>query len=168
MNVIDFGIIAVMSASCIISLLRGFIKEVVSLVSWILAFSLSTKYAHDFSSAFSGSISNSTVRFGLALVLIFVFVLVLGLIINKTLGFVVSKIGLGPFDKVIGIFFGFIRGVLIVSVIVFVAMMTSFKNDKLWKKSELIPNYIQVIKWLDVDAFDLPDLKPGNFDMIKI
>ena len=168
MNVIDFAIITVMFISCLISLLRGFIKEAVSLASWVLAFSLSSKYAADFSSVFSGSISNPTVRFGLGLVVIFVFVLVIGLIINKTLGLVVSKIGLGPFDKVVGIFFGFTRGVIIVCVIVFVGMMTSFKNDNLWKKSELIPNYIQVIKWLDVDASDLPDLKKSNFDKKKI
>jgi membrane protein required for colicin V production len=163
MNIIDFSIIAVLTVSCIISLLRGFVKEVVSLASWILAFTLSTSYAEKGQHVFAGSISNPTVQFGLSLILIFILVLLLGAIINKLVGLVISKVGLGPFDKIIGLFFGFTRGVLLVCTVVFFAMMSNIENSLVWKRSVLLPNFISVIDWLDVDPIDLPGFDANQY-----
>lgn len=162
MNIIDFSIIGALTISCIISLMRGFIKEVVSLVSWLLAFTLSISYAEKAQQLFAGSIHNVTVRFGLSLALIFIFVLLIGAIINKILGYIVTQTGFGAFDKIIGLFFGFIRGVLLICIVIFFAMMTSVEHAKLWKRSELIPHFIAVIDWLDIDNLDLPRFDPDQ------
>ena len=107
MNVIDIGIISITFISCVISVLRGLIKEVVSIASWTMAFFVSTRYAQPISVKLHSSVGNETVSFAIALVAIFVFVLILGLILNISLGFIISKTGLGPFDKVLGIFLVF-------------------------------------------------------------
>ena len=165
MNVIDFSIVGVLLVSCVISLLRGFVKEVVSLASWVLAFAISTSYAEKGQQVFVGTIHNPTVRFGLSLVLIFILVLLIGAIINKLLGLVITKTGLGPFDKIIGLFFGFSRGVLLVCTVIFFAMMSNIENSMVWKRSELLPNFISVIDWLDVDPGALPGFDANQFHL---
>ena len=167
MNVVDIGIISITFVSCCISVIRGLIKEVVSLSSWVLAFIFSSHYAGSFSEMLQGSIGNKTVSFAVALVTIFVFVLVLGLIINCTLGFILSRTGLGPFDKALGIFFGFLRAVIIICILVFIGMVTDVKNSDLWQDSDLIPNYIQVINWLGMDnIIDINSIKNSGLDVI--
>lgn len=163
MNIIDFSIIGVLCISCLISLLRGFVKEVVSLASWVLALTISTNYAEKGQKLFVGTIDNATVRFGLSLVLIFILVLLIGTIINKLLGLMVTKTGLGPFDKIIGLFFGFTRGVLLVCTVIFFAMMGNVENTRVWKRSELLPNFISIIDWLDVKPLNLPSLDTNQF-----
>ncbi|MEE3003152.1 MAG: CvpA family protein [Pseudomonadota bacterium] len=168
MNIIDISIIVIMLISCFISVLRGLFKEVISLASWVLAFVLSVKYASYVSDVFLGSISNKTISFTISLVCIFVLVLVIGIILDKIFVFILSKTGLGPFDKVLGIFFGFTRGVTIVCILVFIGLITNFKHDSLWQGSILIPHYIQVIKWFGVDSMiDLDSIKKSNFNLIK-
>ncbi len=168
MNVIDIGIISITFISCVISILRGLIKEVVSIASWTMAFFISTRYAQTLSTKLHSSVGNETVSFTISLVAIFVFVLILGLILNILLGFIISKTGLGPFDKVLGIFFGFLRAIIIISIFVFIGMITDFRKSELWQDSKFIPNFIQVIDWLGMDDLvDLDAIKDNNMKMLE-
>jgi membrane protein required for colicin V production len=60
----------------------------------------------------------------------------------------VSKTGLSGTDRILGLVFGGLRGVLIVSAMIFfVDAFTGVENTQWWKSSQLIPEFKLVVEW---------------------
>ena len=150
MNGVDVGITVIMILSCTVGVLRGFVKETISLLSWLLAAWIAITYANVGAQSLTPVVSNEAVALLLALIGIFIGVLIFGAIMNKIISFVISKVGLGPFDKIIGILFGFVRGVILVVMLIYVAILFDFDHSTTWKASVLVPFFMQVLHWFQV------------------
>ena len=68
---IDYAILAVIGLSSLISLIRGFVKEALSLVTWFAAFFVASRFFGDLAVYFT-SVSDSMVRNGMAIAVLFV------------------------------------------------------------------------------------------------
>lgn len=146
-NYIDFIIIGIIAFSIIVSLLRGFVREVMSLASWVVAF-LVANHFYPYAANFLTHIESSYTRNGAAMVLLFLATLIVGAFVNYLVSQLVDKTGLSGTDRVLGGCFGLLRGVLIVAALLFfVDTFTNFNQSDLWKESKLIPHFGFIVEW---------------------
>ena len=91
--------------------------------------------------------ANITV-FNEALAVLFIATLIVGAIVNFVIGQLVEKTGLSGTDRVLGVCFGALRGVLIVAAILFfLDSFTGVSKSEDWSKSQLIPQFSFIIRW---------------------
>ena len=144
---IDYIIIGIIAFSIIVSLLRGFVREVLSLASWVVAFIVASQFYPSLA-AYLTQIDSLYIRNGTAIGILFVLTLIVGAIVNFVIAQLVDKTGLTGTDRVLGAAFGLLRGVLIVAaVLFFLDTFTNFEQTEWWKESKLIPHFGFIIEW---------------------
>ncbi len=147
MNWVDFTIIGIIALSALISLMRGFVKEALSLVIWVGAFVLSGRYYPKVAVYFT-QIDDKILRNGCAIAAIFIAVLIAGAIGNFIINQLVDKTGLSGTNQLLGMIFGAFRGILIVAALLFfLDSFTAFPKESWWTSSKLIPEFSGIIQW---------------------
>lgn len=144
---IDWAIIAIIAVSALISLTRGFVKEALSLLTWVIAGLVAWLFGGALADLLTDYIATPSIRIITACAMLFVLTLILGGLINYLIGQLVLVTGLSGTDRFLGMVFGAARGALLVVVAVGLLSLAPVETDNWWRNSELIPHFLLVADW---------------------
>ncbi|WP_322520347.1 CvpA family protein [Guyparkeria halophila] len=148
MTMVDWILLAIVLISTAIALVRGFVKEVISLVTWLAAFGIALAFSQTAAVLVPEAVDIPSARVAIAFVALFVVVLILGGIINWAISKLVETTGLSGTDRSVGMVFGLLRGVLIVAGLLLLGGFTALPQEAWWQASTLIPHFQVVAEWL--------------------
>ncbi|WP_426190728.1 CvpA family protein [Massilia sp. DWR3-1-1] len=139
MTVFDYVVLFILAASVVISTLRGLVREILSLVSWVVAFVVANLCGATLGPMLPAVIPGEAVRLMVAFVALFLGVRILMGLLSKALGAVIAASGLSLADRGLGGLFGLARGIVIVLFGVILCGMTAIPQQDLWKHALLSP-----------------------------
>lgn len=148
MNWADWGIVAVLVISSLISIKRGFVKEALSLVVWLVAIVVATTFRSQASLLLADHIQTPSLREMAAFAILFVATLIVGACVNFLISQLVKITGLSGTDRLLGMLFGLARGLVIVmALLIIVPGFIPVNQDPWWASSQLIPQFLQFEGW---------------------
>jgi len=155
MTLFDLIAALVVAVSIGFSIWRGFVREVLSLASWIIAFWL----ARLFAGVVAGWLPASWNHQGLRLAIGFIAVMLVSVLVLSMLSALIVHLvkvaGLRGSDRMLGAVFGLLRGVLILVVLVLLGGMTSEPREPYWRNALLarpLERMASIVKlWLPED-----------------
>lgn len=144
----DFIILGIIFISILVSLLRGFVKEALSLAGWLVSLWVAMTFSSGMAELFGDSISDPTLRLLAAFILLFVLSLIIGAMINFFATQFVQRSGFTGVDRTIGVVFGFLRGILLVTIIVMLLGLTTLPSESWWDESFFMFRFEVIATWL--------------------
>ncbi len=155
MTAFDYVVFSIFIVSIVLSIIRGFIRETLSIAGWIVAFIIAGAYASYFEQFIPAEITGDALRFSIAFVLAFLSVLLMTALVTMLLITLIKGIGLGFIDRLLGSVFGFLRALIIVTLIVLIAGLTTIPSQGFWQQAVLSRPLeviaMHVLPWLPND-----------------
>ena len=138
----DVFLIVTVISSSITGIYRGFLSELISLFSWVLAFWAAFNLDIYFYGDFFSFVSSEILQLWLTRLLIILVVLISGSFVNKIFNsYLKLKI---PGNLFLGLSFGFLRGLVFVALIILVIEDTPFYNNA-WIQESILLGYAEMI-----------------------
>jgi len=138
-TIFDYLVLFVLISSVIISTMRGLVKEILSLLGWVVAFVVANAYGAQLAPLLPELIPGATMRLIVAFAALFLGVRILMGLLTMALASVIEAAGLSLADRGLGGLFGLARGVVIVLAAVILCSMTSIPQQAFWKDAMLSP-----------------------------
>jgi membrane protein required for colicin V production len=138
-TIFDYGVIIILASSVVVSLMRGLVREILSLASWVVAFIVANAYGAELAKMLPAAIPGEVVRTIVAFITLFIGVRIVMGLFSMALGAIISAAGLGIVDRGLGAVFGFARGIIFVLAAVIVCGMTDVPQQAYWKDAMLSP-----------------------------
>jgi len=148
LNWLDLAIVLTIAGSAGISLLRGFGREILSLINFFTAFVIARLFAPQFAGLLIDTIEQPVIRDIAAYSILFALSLIVGGLVMRAVSMLIKFGGLELFDRLLGTVFGFLRGLIIVvfavGVINWSGMMA---QSRVWNESNLVPLVLPFEQW---------------------
>lgn len=161
MAVADVIVLTVVVFSCLYGILRGLVKEALSLFFWVAAGVLAVSFNEVVGGWLRDFITNAAARKLAAIALIVVVTIFGGGLVANLISKATSAIGLGGADRALGALFGLIRGVLVVTVLA--VLLGQFEAGRQWYDDALsVPYLLSLADYLGgLLGIDPGALRPG-------
>ncbi len=135
-TLLDIVLIAVMLISGLLAMVRGFMREILSIIAWILA-AVATLYAYSKLLPFAKQYLNNDIVAAIAVVGgVFLLTLLVVSIVTVRISDMVLDSRVGALDRTLGFLFGLARGLIIVVVaFMFFNWLVPDKSQPEWVKA---------------------------------
>ena len=135
MTWLDYAVIGVFAASLVLGAWRGLVREVISILGWIIAFLAANLFAGPLGPAMPQVIPTPELRLAAAYLAVFISSLLVTALLGLILSKIIQAVGLGGVDRLLGAMFGAARGVLIVLAAALLAGLTGAPREGFWRDS---------------------------------
>lgn len=144
------GIVIIVSA--VFGLMRGLVRDVLSLVIWVSALLLGIAFADSVAGVLGLDLSVG-LQTAIGFAIVFVAVLVGGALAQRFLGGLVESTGLTGTDRTLGLVFGTVRGAAV--VLVALILLRPFAESRDWWSESLIAPPLLSFENEVIELFDL-------------
>lgn len=145
----DTIIVLLIGVSVVVGAVRGFVREGVALVTWLVAIWIAWRFSGFLHPYLGGALETSAQKAWLARGLVFLAVLLFGALVGHLLSWLThTAAGLSAVDRALGLLFGFTRGVIVVAFAVLLGHALRLENEPWWQHSRLMPYVDAVASWL--------------------
>lgn len=155
MTLFDYVVIGIVAVSLLLGLWRGVVGELVALAAWVLAFFAAGHFGGAVGAGLYAGIGDSGLRALAGCATVFVGVLVLMALVRLAAGGLIKALGLSVSDRLLGLVFGLLRGLLVAMVLVAVGGLTSAPRQHWWKEATFsgpLETAVMAVKgWLPED-----------------
>ncbi len=138
MVTLDYIVLAVILCSAVVGAFRGFLREVISVISWILAFWLAWRFAPSLAPKFGGALQDPVYGVWAARGLIFLLVVIAGYILGAVVNHFVRLSMFSGLDRLLGFLLGVVRGLVVIGVAIMLAQALRLDDETWWKQSRLV------------------------------
>jgi len=132
---LDYAVVGVIALSIAWGAWRGLVREVISILGWVIAFLAANLFAGPLGQALPAEIPTPELRLGIAFLAVFVGSLAVTTLLGLLLSKMVQAVGLAGLDRALGALFGIARGVLILAAATLLAGLTSAPRQPYWRDS---------------------------------
>lgn len=137
---LDLLVLLILLASTIISIMRGFTREVLSVANWVVAFYLAHMFAPQAAAMMPALVVGDTPRLVAGFLAVLLASLFVGSIINWLIGkLLLTNNALKATDRTLGTVFGFVRGCLVVMTLAVIGGLAGVPQQPAWKNSASAP-----------------------------
>ena len=139
MTLVDYLIIALVVLSAVVGVARGFLREIIALVTWIVALLIAWHFAGRLAPYLGGLLSSPPVKTWSARAILLIAVLLVGAGIGALVTHLVRLSIFSSTDRFLGFVFGVMRGLVIFGVLVLVCQTLRLDEERWWRSSRLLP-----------------------------
>ena len=143
MTWLDYAVIGVFVVSLAVGVWHGLVREVLSILGWVIAFLAANLLAGPLGPHMPQIIPSPELRVAAAYIAVFIASLVVTSLLGLLLSKIVKAAGLGGVDRALGALFGAARGLLIVLAAALLAGLTSAPRQPFWKESASGPYLVR-------------------------
>jgi membrane protein required for colicin V production len=139
MNATDYLVIATIILSAVVGAARGFLREAIAVAAWLIGLLIAWHFSDLLAPHLGGLMSDSAVRPWAARIIIVVLVLLFGAGLGAVLGHFVRLSIFSGMDRLLGFFFGLLRGLVLLGVFVILGQLLRLEGERWWRGSLLMP-----------------------------
>ena len=137
MTSFDYIVFTIIGLSIVVSMMRGAIKEMLAIFGWVAAFYVAKAYSPLLALQLPQGIPTEALKTLAAFLILLIAMLFISSVLSIAVSRIVSKVRLGWLNRFLGVVFGFMKGLLIVCVLVLLAGLTSLPKEKMWTDAML-------------------------------
>lgn len=149
MTWIDYCIASLALISVLVGVVRGFTREILSLMTWIFAFVFAALFGGRAAKLLENHIHDPALREAVACGLVFFATLLIGAIFTHVAVQAVRDSRFSASDRTLGGGVGVLRAVIALSVFVLVAGRLGAADDNWWRHSRIVPHVVGLAHGLE-------------------
>ncbi|HUN75028.1 MAG TPA: CvpA family protein [Steroidobacteraceae bacterium] len=139
MILVDYLIIALVVISAVVGLVRGLLREVIALITWIAALLIAWHFSAVLEPYLGTMLSGPQVRSWVARTILLIAVLLVGAGVGAIIVHLVRLSIFSGMDRLLGFVFGLLRGLVVLGILVLLCQMVRLDREGWWHHSLLIP-----------------------------
>lgn len=141
MTAIDIVFAVLIAVSALISLVRGAVREVISLAAWVGAFWVAAAYSNALARWFAGFVHVPWLAYVMSFVLLLAATVLVVSLAGRLLSMALKTSGLGWTDRLLGMVFGLARGLVVAAMLTIMITAMPVQQEAWFKQSRLLPYF---------------------------